>query len=101
MQLNIPGACRAEDLLTAECSWTYGSVENMLWEGVGASAQLRKGPATISLVRHRSAPNGRRRAPRSTAQFSLRRRADLRSDHRRLLLRQRHRLDGCPGWWNG
>jgi len=49
MQLDIPGACPPE-LLVAECSWTYGSVENMLWEGVNATAQLSKGPATIRLL---------------------------------------------------
>ena len=37
VQLNIPGACSKDQLLVAECSWSYGSVENMLWEGVGAA----------------------------------------------------------------
>ena len=27
-----------------------GSVENMLWEGVGAMVKLKRGPATISLI---------------------------------------------------
>ena len=49
MQLDIPGACPPE-LLVAECSWTYGSVENNLWEGVNTSVQLSQGPATITLT---------------------------------------------------
>ena len=46
--LEYPGSCSS--LLTAECSWSYGATENWLWEGVGTSAQLEKGRATISLV---------------------------------------------------
>ena len=49
--LNIPGTCPKGELLAAECSWTYGATENVLWEGVGAQAALSAGPATITLTR--------------------------------------------------
>ena len=35
--------------LQSECSWMYGAKENDVWEGIGSSVQLAKGPATITL----------------------------------------------------
>ena len=47
--LRVPGSCQPGDLLTAECSWTYGATEGMLWEGIGANAKLEAGTAAITL----------------------------------------------------
>lgn len=49
--LSVPGSCGKGELLTAECSWTYGATEGWLWEGIGANVQLEQGSAEITLTR--------------------------------------------------
>jgi hypothetical protein len=49
--LSLPGSCGEGELLTAECSWTYGATEGWLWEGIGENVQLQQGTATITLSR--------------------------------------------------
>ena len=73
MQLDIPGAC-GKELLVAECSWTYGSVENQLWEGVGTSVRLAAGAATITKPPPACAGSGAGSAPSSSSGccFSMR-----------------------------
>eukprot|EP01051_Picozoa_sp_SAG22_P003127 SAG22_NODE_149_length_17456_cov_5.058363_2_plen_767_part_00 len=48
--LDTGGSCAPGQLLAAECSFPYGSNEDMLYEGVGTVARLAAGPATISLI---------------------------------------------------
>lgn len=36
--------------LKAEVAWSWGAVENVVWEGHDAYAELQKGPATITLT---------------------------------------------------
>eukprot|EP01047_Picozoa_sp_COSAG01_P086750 COSAG01_NODE_19649_length_998_cov_1.240267_1_plen_223_part_01 len=36
--------------LQSECVWPWGATENMVWEGVGATAKLAAGPAEIALT---------------------------------------------------
>jgi hypothetical protein len=42
-----PGQCGFG--LNAECVWAYGSVENMVWEGVNTTVALAAGSGTITL----------------------------------------------------
>ena len=49
--LAVPGSCGKGELLTAECSWTYGATEGWLWEGLGADVHLEQGTAEITLTR--------------------------------------------------
>jgi hypothetical protein len=35
--------------LQAECLWPYGSTENMVWEGIGASVNLSTGEYTVTI----------------------------------------------------
>eukprot|EP00937_MAST-01D_sp_MAST-1D-sp2_P004985 g4985.t1 len=35
--------------LQGECRWPYGATENVVWEGVGVTANLAAGPATVTL----------------------------------------------------
>jgi hypothetical protein len=44
------GSCSDGKVLAPECVWEYGSTENMLWEGVNATAELAAGPAEIVLL---------------------------------------------------
>ena len=69
--LNIPGTCPKGELLAAECSWTYGATENVLWEGVGAQAALRgqRQPRRQVEIRRR-APGSRDRAAQRYGQVS-------------------------------
>jgi len=49
---NESGANCAE-LLNPECVWQWGSVENMVWEGVNNTVHLKPGTATVTLAVHR------------------------------------------------
>ena len=40
-------------LLNPECVWQWGSVENMVWEGVNNTVNLKPGTATVTLTVHR------------------------------------------------
>ena len=48
--LDTAGGCLPGQLLAAECAFAYGSNEDMLWEGIGATARLSAGPATLTLT---------------------------------------------------
>ena len=113
VQLNIPGACSKDQLLVAECSWSYGSVENMLWEGVGAAARAVRSffgsPLHLTLFLHANSVSSygsdllsreksgqqqkawpcRRWLGRCDGEAQARRRDDL-ADHRRVVLGERH-----------
>ena len=47
--------------LKTEVSWTWGAVENVVWEGHDAFVNLQAGPATISLVAGNQAEPAARR----------------------------------------
>jgi hypothetical protein len=45
------------DGLVAECVWPYGATESVLWEGVGKTAFLQQGMATITLTAVHDCPS--------------------------------------------
>lgn len=45
-----------DGILNRECVWQWGSVENMVWEGINATVNLTAGPATIIIAAHRDTP---------------------------------------------
>lgn len=49
---NESGA-NCKELLNPECVWQWGSVENMVWEGVNNTVHLKAGAAIVTLTVHR------------------------------------------------
>ena len=59
-----PGSCPGQQ---AECVWSWGSTDNTVWEGVGATVALAAGSAEIVLNVSRALPAG---VPAAAARFA-------------------------------
>ena len=59
-----PGSCPGEQ---KECVWSWGSTDNTVWEGVGATVVLAAGAAEVVLNVSRSTPAG---VPLASARFA-------------------------------